>query len=115
VQANLDGIVRLGLLTEFTLTDGTLAEGGGGKKSTAQFDLRIPYVAEAIDVEAELARIKKEIVRLTKDIAGKESQLGNESFRSRAPENIIQGLQATLGERKVELLKFEARVKELGG
>ena len=115
VLANLDGIMRLGLLTEFTVTDGTLAEGGGGKKSTAQFDLRIPYVAEAIDVEAELARIKKEIVRLTKDIAGKESQLGNESFRSRAPENIIQGLQATLGERKVELLKFEARLKELGG
>ncbi len=71
VQANLDGIVRLGLLTDLTITEAKLAEGGGGKRSTAQFDLRIPYVAEAIDVEAELTRIKKEIVRLTKDIAGK--------------------------------------------
>ncbi len=114
-QANLDGIVRLGLLTDLTITEAKLAEGGGGKRSTAQFDLRIPYVAEAIDVEAELTRIKKEIVRLTKDIAGKESQLGNESFRSRAPENIILGLQATLAERKVELLKFQDRIKELGG
>ncbi len=94
VAANRDGIVRLGLLTELSVTDGKLAEGGGGKRSTAQFDLRIPYVAETIDVGAELARIKKEIERLRKDIAGKEGQLGNETFRSRAPEKIIQGLEA---------------------
>ena len=115
VSANRDGIVRLGLLTELTVMDGKLAEGGGGKRSTAQFDLRIPYVAETIDVGAELARIKKEIERLRKDIAGKEGQLGNETFRSRAPEKIIQGLEATLAERRVELGKFEERVKELGG
>jgi valyl-tRNA synthetase len=113
VQANLDGIVRLGLLTELKVLDGKLAEGGGGKNSTAQFDLRIPYVAEAIDVGAELARIRKEIDRLTKDIAGKEGQLGNETFRSRAPERIIQGLEATLAERRVELRKCQERVKEL--
>jgi valyl-tRNA synthetase len=115
VAANRDGIVRLGLLTEFSVMDGKLGEGGGGKRSTAQFDLRIPYVAETIDVGAELARIKKEIERLRKDIAGKEGQLGNETFRSRAPEKIIQGLEATLEERRVELGKFEERVRELGG
>jgi valyl-tRNA synthetase len=115
VAANREGIVRLGLLTEFSATDGKLAEGGGGKRSTAQFDLRIPYVVETIDVGAELARIKKEIERLRKDIAGKEGQLGNETFRSRAPEKIIQGLEATLAERRVELGKFEERVRELGG
>jgi valyl-tRNA synthetase len=115
IETNLDGIVRLGLLTELTVLDGKLAEGGGGKKSTAQFDLRIPHVAEAIDVGAELVRIRKEIARLTKDIAGKEGQLGNETFRSRAPENIIQGLEATLAERRVELRKLQERMIELGG
>jgi valyl-tRNA synthetase len=115
IQSNLDGIVRLGLLTEFAVLDGRLPQGGGGKKSTAQFDLRIPYVAEAIDVDAELARIRKEAERLTKDIAGKEGQLGNETFRSRAPEKIIQGLEATLAERKVEFKKLEERLKELEG
>jgi valyl-tRNA synthetase len=113
VSANREGIVRLGLLTELGVLDGKLAEGAGGKRSTAQFDLRIPYVAEAIDVGAELARINKEIDRLRKDIAGKEGQLGNDTFRSRAPEKIIQGLEATLAERRVELGKFMERLKEL--
>jgi len=40
--------------------------------------------------------------------------LGDETFRSRAPEKIIRGLEATLAERQVELQKFQDRVKELG-
>jgi valyl-tRNA synthetase len=113
VEANRAGILRLGLLTDLTVLAGKLPEGGGGMRSTAQFDLRIPYVAETIDVAAELARVRKEIERLTKDIAGKEGQLGNETFRSRAPENIIKGLEATLAERRVELQKLVDRLKGL--
>ena len=64
---------------------------------------------------AEMVRIRKEIERLTKDIAGKERQLGDETFRSRAPEKIIKGLEATLAEQRVELQKFQERLKELGG
>ncbi len=90
VETNRAGILRLGLLTDLTVLAGKLPEGGGGKRSTSQFDLRIPYVAETIDVGAELARVRKEIERLTKDITGKEGQLGNETFRSRAPQNIIK-------------------------
>jgi valyl-tRNA synthetase len=115
IEANRAGILRLALLTELTILDGKFPEGGGGMRSTAQFDLRIPYVAENIDVTAELLRIRKEIERLTKDIAAKEGQLGNETFRSRAPAKIIQGLEETLAERRVELQKFKARLTELGG
>ncbi len=115
IERNLDGILRLGLLTELKVLDGKLPEGGGGMRSTVQFDLRIPYLTETIDVAAELVRIRKETERLTKDIAGKERQLGDETFRSRAPEKIIKGLEATLGERRVELQKFQDRLKELGG
>ena len=113
IVRNLDGILRLGLLTELKALDGKLPECGGGMRSTARFDLRIPYLTETIDVAAELGRIRKEIERLTKDIAGKERQLGDETFRSRAPEKIIKGLEATLAERQVELQKFQDRVKEL--
>jgi valyl-tRNA synthetase len=113
IETNREGILRLAFLTELSVLDGKLPEGGGGMRSTAQFDLRIPYVAETVDIAAELSRIRKEIDRLTKDIAGKEGQLGNETFRSRAPEKIIQGLEATLAERRVELQKFYDRVKEL--
>jgi valyl-tRNA synthetase len=115
MEKNRDGILRLGLLTELKMVDGKLPEAGGGMRSTAQFDLRIPYAAETIDVAAELSRIRKEIERLTKDISGKERQLGDETFRSRAPEKIIKGLEATLAERRVEFQKYQERLKELGG
>jgi valyl-tRNA synthetase len=115
MEKNRDGILRLGLLSELRVVEGKLPEACGGMCSTAQFDIRIPYAAETIDIAAELTRMRKEIERLTKDIAGKERQLGDDTFRSRAPERIIKGLEATLTERRVELQKFQERLKELGG
>ena len=81
-------------------------------RSTALFDVRVAYI-ETIDVAAELVRLKKERERLVKDIASKERQLRDGTFRSRAPEKIINGLQATLEERRIELEKVNERIKEL--
>jgi valyl-tRNA synthetase len=83
-------------------------------RSTAQFDVRIAY-SDTVDVAAELARVRKEIERITKDIASKEKQLADETFRSRAPEKIIRGMEATLEERRVELKKLMERLKQLEG
>ncbi len=110
---NADPITRLAFLTGLEIAVGKLGEGGGGMRSTAQFDIRIPYTAETVDVAAELARAKKEIERLKKDIASKERQLGDDTFRSRAPEKIIKGLEATLAERRIELDKMNLRLDEL--
>ena len=112
IAANLDGIQRLGLLTELTISSSKLSQSGGGLRSTSLFDVRVPHV-ETVDVAGELLRLKKELERLTKDIASKQRQLGDETFRSRAPEKIIQGLQATLEERRIELQKCTERIKEL--
>jgi len=94
---------------------GKLAEGGGGMRSTAEFDLRIPYAEETVDVAAELARLKKEIDGLQKAIASKEKQLGNETFRSRAPEKIIREMEEVLTGQRVELGKMVARKGQLEG
>jgi valyl-tRNA synthetase len=112
VATNIDGIQRLGLITELTISSSKLSQSGGGLRSTSLFDVRVPHV-ETVDVASELLRLKKEMERLTKDIASKERQLGDETFRSRAPEKIIQGLQATLEERRIELQKASERIKEL--
>jgi len=115
IFVNADPITRLAFLTGLEMAVGKLGEGGGGMRSTAQFDLRIPYSAETVDVAAELARTKKEIERLTKDIVSKERQLGDDIFRGRAPEKIIKGLEATLAERRIELHKMNLRLDELQG
>ena len=82
-------------------------------RSTAEFDLRIPYVEETVDVAAELGRLRKEIEGLEKAIASKEKQLGNETFRSKAPENIIKQMEGALAEQKIELEKILKRKAQL--
>jgi valyl-tRNA synthetase len=112
IQRNLDGILRLALLSELKISANRLQHAGGAMRSTAQFDVRIAY-SDTVDVTAEFARVQKEIERLNKDIESKERQLADETFRSRAPEKIIQGMQATLEERRVELKKLQERLRQL--
>jgi len=113
VEANRDGIVRLGLLSELRVTPEKLREGSGGMRSTAQFDLQIPYPAETTDAAGEIARLRKEMEGLKKAIAAKENQLGNETFQSRAPQNIIEQMQQVLAGQRIELQKMSDRLRQL--
>ena len=113
VEANRGGITRLAFLTELRVTGEKLPEGGGGVRSTAAFDIRIAYAVETVDVAGEVARLKKESEGLEKAIASKEKQLGNETFRNRAPENIIKQMEETLAGQKVELGKVQERLRSL--
>jgi valyl-tRNA synthetase len=112
VESNRDGIVRLGLLTDLKITGGSLAQSGGAARSSAKFDLRIEY-AETVDAAAECAKITKELEGLRKAIGSKEKQLGDETFRSRAPEKIIRGLEATLATQRIEMQKLTERFEQL--
>jgi valyl-tRNA synthetase len=114
IQANEEGILRLAFLSEFAVLSEKLPEGGGGTRSTAEFDVRIPYTTDTIDVGAERARLKKEIEGLQKAITSKESQLGNETFRNRAPEKIITQMEEALDGQRIELQKLLERVRQLG-
>jgi len=112
--ANLDAILRLVPLSELVISSDRSGQSDGPVRSTAEFDLRIPY-ADAVDVAGESVRLKKEIEGLSKAILSKEKQLSNETFRSRAPEKIINEMQAALGEQKIELQKLNYRLSQLGG
>ena len=111
IAANLDGVLRLALLTGLTISGEKLAQ-SGAVRSTSLFDVRIVYT-ETVDIGAECARLKKEQDRLAKNIASKERQLADETFRSRAPEKIIQGLETTLAEQRIELTKTAERLSQL--
>jgi valyl-tRNA synthetase len=112
VAANRDGILRLAILSELKILGERLPQSGGAVRSTSQFDVRIAY-SEAVDVAAEKARLKKEIDGLQKAVASKEKQLADKTFRDRAPENIVRGLEATLAEQLVELEKNVERLGQL--
>ncbi len=112
VEANRDGIIRLGMLTELKISGERLTQGGGVVRSTAKFDLRVAYT-EPVDVAAESARISKDMEGLRKAIGSKEKQLSDETFRSRAPEPVVRTLEATLAEQRIEMQKLTERFEQL--
>ena len=69
--------------------------------------------ADAVDIAGETTRLRKEIESLEKAIASKEKQLDDANFRRRAPEKIVQGMEATLAEQKLELQKLRGRLNQI--
>ncbi len=117
IDQNVDAINQLAPLSSLsryaTRLEASSASADVGVRSTADYDLSIPYV-EIFDVKAELlARIQKEFERLEKDIASKERQLGDDTFRSKAPAKIVQGMEAALAERRIEHQKLTERLRQL--
>ena len=110
---NLDVILRLGSLSALKIQTGKLQSGEGAVRSTSQFDLRIQFGGEPVDAKAETAKLKKEKERLEKDIASKKQRLADDAFRSRAPAEIVRGLEATLAERQIEYQKIVERLAQL--
>jgi valyl-tRNA synthetase len=113
IESSREGIIRLAALSELKVSAERPPQSGGAVRSTALFDVRIPYAAETIDIAAEAARLRKQIEGLEKAIAAKEKQLADSTFRSRAPEKVVRGLEATLAEQTTELRKLRSRLEEL--
>ena len=112
VQQNLDPLLRLASLSALQISAAHLDATGAAVRSAAQFDLRIAY-GESIDKQAEIARLKKEIARLAKDIDSKKARLADETFLSKAPAKIIEELKATLASRIIEHQKLLDRLAQL--
>ena len=84
-----------------------------GARHTARFDVHLVY-EQKIDVAAECARLKKELDKLEKDIASGQSRLGNESFLSKAPAEVVEGLRKQVHENEALREKAQSKSKELG-
>jgi valyl-tRNA synthetase len=112
IEQNLDPILRLATLSELKIVSGHLNPAGGSIRSTGRFDLRIAHGA-GVDKQAELTRLKKESERLAKDIESKKNRLADDSFRQKAPAEIVRGIEATLAERQIEHQKLLDRLAQL--
>ena len=115
IQANREAVERFAVLSELRMVPKEKFDAtSGAVRSTATFDVHVVY-SQTVDAGAEKVRLKKEKEGLQKAIASKERQLGDETFRSRAPEKIIKGLEATLAQQKTELEKLQRRLGDLDG
>ena len=111
VEGNLESLQRLAVLSSLRVTSDHLS-GSGYFHSFPEGDIHIPF-SEIVSPQAEMARLNKDIEGLQKAIISKEKQLGNEIFRSRAPEMIIKALEATLAEQRIEFQKLQDRLAQL--
>jgi valyl-tRNA synthetase len=114
IKPNVDGILRLALLSDLNISTEPLPKAGGVVRSNSRYDVRVAY-SDMVDKATEKARLKKEIEGLQKAIASKEKQLADQTFRSRAPEKIIKGLEATLAQQRIEQEKLRRRLGDLDG
>ncbi|MGD0402863.1 MAG: valine--tRNA ligase [Candidatus Acidiferrales bacterium] len=112
-EQNVEPLLRLATLSALNISADRLDGAGAAVRSTSLFDLRIAY-GEAVDKDVELSRLRKEIDRLAKDVASKQSRLADETFTSKAPAKIVEDLRSTLAARQIEHQKLLDRLNQLG-
>jgi len=112
LQQNHGAIERLANVAEIEFVDSPLANLAGARH-TARFDVHLIY-ERRIDVTAECDRLKKELERIEKGIAGGQRQLGNEQFLSKAPPQVVENLRKQQQELAVLQGKTQSKLKELG-
>jgi valyl-tRNA synthetase len=78
----------------------------GAIRSTAEFDLVLELPEREAGAQRE--RLLKEREQLEKGIANNERQLTDETFRSKAPEKVIAGMQQKLDSYKAQLTKINS-------
>ena len=112
-EQNVEPLLRLATLSALNISSDRLDGASAAVRSTSQFDLRIAY-GEAVDKDLEIARLRKEIDRLAKDVESKTNRLADETFISKAPAKIVDDLRATLASREIEHQKLLDRLNQLG-
>ena len=112
LEHNRDMVQRLAALSDLRISTARLSAEGGAMRATARFDLRIAHT-ETVDAKAEMAKLQKEHDRLAKDVESKQTRLADQTFRSKAPADIVSQMEATLSQRRLELEKVASRMAQL--
>jgi valyl-tRNA synthetase len=109
-DANSDMLSRMARVQSVEFASEPLS--GSNARSTADFDVAITYERQ-IDVAAERERLTKDLVKFEKGIAAADRQLNNETFMSKAPAHIVDGLQKQSAETRILRNKTKAALDAL--
>jgi valyl-tRNA synthetase len=83
-----------------------------GSRHTAQFDVHVVYERK-IDVAAECARLKRELVKIDNEISSARQQLQNDGFVANAPADVVENRRKRLAELEVLHVKTKTKLQEL--
>jgi valyl-tRNA synthetase len=114
IEAAAPIIKALGKLSEVrVLDDAAFAAATAMAPVAVQGDTRLALHVE-IDVEAEKARLSKEVLRLEGEIAKAQGKLSNESFVARAPAAVVDQEKARVADFTATVERIKAQLSRLG-
>ena len=112
IEQNGEAIARFGGLSAFVRGEHKVRQ--GVVYVGARFEIVLDEQELSGTEKAEaIAKLEKEIERLTKDVESKSARLADEAFTSKAPEKVLATFRSTLKERETELEKLKERLKQL--
>ena len=104
-------IVKLGNVTELKRTDEKVPNAFGFIVGTSSF--YIPF-GDAVDVDAEKAKIQKEMDHLNGFLKGVRGKLGNARFVENAPANVVELEQKKESDALTKLEVLRGKLEQLG-
>ena len=69
----------------------------------------------AVDVQAEIARLAKDLAAAKKEIEDTDKKLGNESFMGKAPAPVVDKIKTRAAKAAADVARLTARLAELKG
>jgi valyl-tRNA synthetase len=113
-RAHQETILRLAGLRALNFShQHTPAEIAGVRQVGQDVDLRL-FHDEEVDPEAERLRLEREKQKVEQQLRQLEKQLGNESFLSRAPEDVVRGARQRHAELTQQYRKLKESLARLG-
>jgi valyl-tRNA synthetase len=97
----------------------TISESGGAIPQSARQVVRadievVVPLKGLVDIDAEKARIRKEIGKAEKEIAAIEKKLGNQQFLANAPAEVVEEQKTRLADEETRRARLTAAVHALG-
>jgi len=112
-RAHQETILRLAGLEALNFTrERPPGDAGGVRHVGPSVDLRL-FHEEHVDVEAERSRLERDKLKIEQQLVQLERQLGNESFLSRAPKDVVDNAKRRHAELSQQLRKVAESLERL--
>ena len=112
-RSHQHAILRLAGLEALNFARGRLPAEASPVPLSSGCDLRLFY-ERPVDVVAERTRLEREIPKAKQQLERIERQLANESFRSRAPQDVVTGAERRRAELVDQFQRLEQSLARLG-
>ncbi len=113
LTAMRDILALLARLDPDQLTFGPIPEGEKGVSLVVGDATAFLPLGGMVDVDAELARLRKQLAETEKRIGSTEARLNNPNFVNKAPEKVVAQARQTLEELRAQKARLEEQIRAL--